>query len=107
VLSLDLGIDPRQFSFQEKNGSWSDLIEFAFLQFDQSGGIIRTSRRSFPLSLDSTTLQELRTQGLSLQQELLVEENASQLRVIVLDGGRGKVGSVQIPLASYLARDKR
>jgi len=47
------------------------------------------------------------TQGLSLQQELHLEASASQLRVIVLDGGRGKVGSVQIPLASYLATDKR
>lgn len=107
VLALDLGIDPRQFSFEENNGTWKDLIEFAFLQFDQSGRIVRTTRRSFPMSLDIATLQELRTQGLSLQQELHVAQGVTQLRVIVLDGGRGKVGSVQVPLASYVVADKR
>jgi hypothetical protein len=41
-------------------------------------------------------------QGLSLEQDLPILPNAAQLRVIVFDGGRGKLGSLQIPLAPYL-----
>ena len=106
-LTLAIALDPRQFDFEEKNGSWNELIEFAFIQLDDMGKIIRTSRREFPLSLDADTLQQLMAQGLSLEQDLLILPNAAQLRVIVLDGGHGKLGSLQIPLASYLPPNKK
>ncbi len=106
-LNLAIALDPRQFDFEEKDGAWNEIIEFAFVQFDDKGKIIRTSRRRFPVSLDSDTLKELMAQGLSFEQELPLIPNAVQLRVVVLDGGRNKIGSLQIPLAPYLAADKK
>jgi len=106
-LTLAIALDPRQFDFEGKNGTWDELIEFAFIQLDDTGKIIRTSRREFPLSLDADTLQQLMAQGLSLEQDLPILPNAAQLRVIVLDGGHGKLGSLQIPLAPYLPPNKK
>jgi VWFA-related protein len=106
-LTLAIALDSRQFDFEEKNGAWNELIEFAFLQLDDKGKVIRTSRREFPLALDVDTLQQLMAQGLSLEQDLPILPNAVELRVIVLDGGRGKLGSLQIPLASYLPPNKK
>ncbi|HEY4742946.1 MAG TPA: VWA domain-containing protein [Candidatus Acidoferrales bacterium] len=105
-LTLAIALDARQFDFEEKNGAWNELIEFAFVQLDGAGKIIRTSRRQFPLSLDADTLKQLMAQSLSLEQDLPILPAAAQLRVIVLDGGRGKIGSVQIPLAPYRSPDK-
>jgi len=106
-LTLAIALDARQFDFEEKNAAWNELIEFAFIQLDETGKIIRTSRREFPLSLDADTLQQLMAQGLSLEQDLPILPNAAQLRVIVLDGGHGKLGSLQIPLAPYLPPNKK
>jgi VWFA-related protein len=106
-LTLAIALDARQFDFEEKNAAWNELIEFAFIQLDDTGKIIRTSRREFPLSLDADTLQQLMAQGLSLEQDLPILPNAAQLRVIVLDGGHGKLGSLQIPLAPYLPPNKK
>jgi VWFA-related protein len=106
-LNLAIALDPRQFDFEEKDGAWNEIIEFAFVQFDGKGQIVRTSRRRFPVSLDAETLKQLMAQGLSFEQELPLVPNAAQLRVIVLDGGRNKIGSLQIPLAPYLTADKK
>jgi VWFA-related protein len=106
-LTLAIALDARQFDFEEKNGAWDELVEFAFIQLDDTGKIIRTSRREFPLSLDADTLRQLMAQGLSLEQDLPILANAAQLRVIVFDGGHGKLGSLQIPLASYLPPSKK
>ncbi len=106
-LTLAIALDPRQFDFEEKNGSWNELVDFAFIQLDAKNQIIRTSRRHFPLSLDAETLKQLMTQGLSLEQELPIVPGATQVRIIVLDGARGKIGSLQIPLGPYLAADKK
>jgi VWFA-related protein len=106
-LTLAIALDPRQLDFEEKDGAWNELVELAFIQLDGKGQIIRTSRRNFPLSLDAETLKQLMSQGLSLEQELPILPNAAQLRVVVLDGGRGKIGSLQIPLAQYLAPGKK
>lgn len=102
-LDIALALDTRQFNFVESNGAWNELLDVAFVQLDDKNQIIRTSRESFPFSLDRASLDQLTTQGLSLEEEVPIRSGAAQLRVIVREGGRGSIGSLKIPLEPYVA----
>ena len=102
-LKLSVSLDTQQFDFLQRNGQWNDSVETAVIQLDDRSRILRTSPLVLPLTLDPDTYEQLVKQGLSFIRELQILPGAAELRVIVRDGGNGRIGSVRIPLAAYFS----
>jgi len=103
-LRLSFSLAPAQFAFAAQNGELKDAVDIAFVTMDATNHVLQTTVLPLPFTIDAQTYQHLLQTGLPLTRDVVIPPNASQLRVIVFDEGNGQVGSVLIPLASYLLK---
>jgi len=102
TLKMDLAFDTGQLEFhQDRDGLWNAIVDTAFVELDESGKILASTLRPFPLHIDSATYARLLKEGLTYNYEMLMVPGAAQARVILRDGTTGKIGSVDLPLAQY------
>jgi hypothetical protein len=104
TLLLFVSLDPHELDFQQVNGDWNATVDAAFVALDAKNRIIEAAAVHMPYALHPAMYAQVMKQGLPFTRELEVPENAIELRVIVLDNGNGKIGSVRIPLASYFQK---
>jgi VWFA-related protein len=103
-LRLSFSLDPSQFAFASQNGELKDAVDVAFITMDANNHVLQTAVLPLPFTIDELTYEHLVQAGLPLDREVALPPTASQLRVIVYDEGNGQVGSVLVPLASYLSK---
>jgi VWFA-related protein len=101
MLLLFVSLDPHEIDFQQVDGDWNAAVDAAFVALDAKNRIIEAAAVHMPYALRPATYAQIMEQGLPFTREWKVPENATELRVIVLDNGNGKIGSVRIPLASH------
>jgi VWFA-related protein len=102
TLKMDLAFDTGQLEFrQDQDGLWNAVVDTAFVELDESGKILASTLRPFPLHIDTATYQRLLKEGLTYTHEMLIVPGATQIRVILRDGATGKIGSLDLPLAQY------
>jgi len=102
-LALSFSLDPSQFSFSRQAGEFKDAVEVAFVTTDANNHVLQTTIMGLPFKIDAETYDHLVKEGLSLRREVAIPPAASELQVIVYDEGNSRVGSVRVPLASYVA----
>ncbi|MGH9774777.1 MAG: VWA domain-containing protein [Candidatus Acidiferrales bacterium] len=100
-LGVSVFVPAEQLELEQGNGKWSDSVDITFFQLDNRKLVLQSRFKALPLSLDTEAYGRMMQEGLSLTGELEIQPNASELRVIVLDAGNGKIGSVDVPLDSY------
>jgi len=103
-LRLSFSLAPSQFAFASQNGELKDSVDVAFITMDANNRPIQSTVLPLPFTIDAQTYEHLVQAGLPLAREVTIPPNASKLQVIVLDEGNGQVGSVLVPLASYLPK---
>lgn len=102
TLKMDLAFDAGQLEFRQNNdGLWNAVVDTAFVELDESGKILASTLRPFPLHIDTATYQRLLKEGLTYTHEMLIVPGAVHIRAILRDGATGKIGSVDLPLAQY------
>src|SRR5277367_2844845 len=103
-LRLSFSLAPSQFAFASRNGELKDAVDIAFITMDANNHALETTVLPLPFTIDAQTYEHLVQAGFPLVRDVLIPPNASKLQVIVLDEGSGQVGSVRVPLDSYLAK---
>jgi VWFA-related protein len=103
-LRVSFLLAPAQFAFASQNGELKDAVDIAFITMDANNRALQTTVLPLPFTIDAQTYEHLVQAGLPLTREVAIPPNASKLQVIVLDEGNGQVGSVLVPLASYLSK---
>jgi VWFA-related protein len=103
-LDLSFSLDPSQFSFSTQAGEFKDTVEVALVTTDANNHVLQTTVIPLPFKIDAETYDHLVKDGLSLRREVVIPPAASELQVIVYDEGSSRVGSVRVPLASYVAK---
>ena len=103
-LRLSFSLAPSQFAFTSQNGELKDAVDVAFITMDANNHALQTTILPLPLAIDAQTYEHLVQAGLPLTREVAIPANASKLQVVVLDEGNGQVGSVLVPLSSYLSK---
>jgi VWFA-related protein len=105
-LRLSFSLAPAQFAFAVQNSELKDSVDIAFITMDATNHALQTTVLPLPFNIDAQTYQHLLQTGLPLTRDVVIPPNASQMRVIVFDEGNGQVGSVLVPLTSYLSKTK-
>jgi VWFA-related protein len=103
-LRLSFSLAPSQFAFASQNGELKDAVDVAFITMDANNHALQTTILPLPFKIDAQTYEHLVQAGLPLTREVAIPPNASKLQVVVLDEGNGQVGSVLVPLASYISK---
>jgi len=103
-LRLSFSLAPSHFAFASQNGELKDAVDIAFITMDANNRPLQTTVLPLPFAIDAQTYEHLVQAGLPLVRDVVIPPNASKLQVIVLDEGNGQVGSVRVPLDSYLAK---
>lgn len=103
TLLLSVSLDPRQLDFEFSGDHWNASADAAFVGLDGKNRVIESVVRHIPYGFTPEAYEIAMEKGLSISMQLPVLENATELRVIILDNGNGKIGSVRIPLGSYFS----
>jgi VWFA-related protein len=101
TLLLSVSLDPRQLDFEFSGDHWNALADAAFVGLDGKNRVVESVVRHIPYAFTPEAYEIAMKKGLSITMQLPVLQEATELRVIILDNGNGKIGSVRIPLASY------
>ena len=94
--------DPRSIRFESKQGRFAANVSVLFVQLDDKNQILNSAQRSFPLDFSPGQYAQFMKQQVEFEQSIAISPKASQLRVVVWDGGSGNMGAVAIPLGKYL-----
>jgi VWFA-related protein len=102
-LKVKITVDASQMRFQQQGDRWTDNISEHWAQFDYEGRQVSTSSQTINLKPAQDAFKQLLQQGLSFSETVPVAEGASEIRLVVRDGGNGAIGSVIIPVARLFA----
>ena len=103
ALSAMIFFDPRAIHLDFGDEHFTGTANIAVAQLNARNQLLGASQQSFPLNFTHDQYQQFLKQQVELTQDIDVLPSATQLRVVLCDGKTGKVGSVAIPLAKYLA----
>jgi VWFA-related protein len=98
-LKLKITLDPNQLRFRLQDGRWIDNITEYSAQFNSEGQQLSTNSQTINLKPSPDAYKLLLQQGLSFSETVPIENNATELRLVLRDAGNGVIGSVIIPLA--------
>ncbi|HUL15472.1 MAG TPA: VWA domain-containing protein [Terriglobales bacterium] len=100
-LELHIGIDPKQLLLQVSPGYRKGAVDLFCLQRDASGKTLTVDKQHIDLNLGEKQYQYMTKAALVLARHLLVQPQASEIRVVLRDAGSGSLGSVSIPATSF------
>jgi len=96
-MRVTVSLDPSELLFEEHDGRHKIAVEFAFALLDADGRTLDTLHQVKTLDLDAKQYQELSNKFVVTK---TLEPNAAvrQVKVIVLDRGSGRLGSLTLPV---------
>jgi len=101
ALTAQAHIDLHEIQMEQKEGHWTGTVQSVFLQLDNAGHILQADDRTFHPDFDGATYERALHSGISDTRQIHVLPNASQLCIVVRDGGSTYMGSIYLPLAQY------
>ncbi|MBI3668237.1 MAG: VWA domain-containing protein [Acidobacteria bacterium] len=99
AVKLDLRIEPKEVTLEQKEGTWLGSIDLVFAQAAGDGTIVTGESQTYELRLTQQTYEAANRIGLVLSRRLSLADKTAQLRVVVGDNPTGAVGSVTISLS--------
>ncbi len=97
-------IDQTTIVLQQQNDRWVGAIELGWVQVAADGKLLNVETQSLSMNLKKERYDDIQKRGLILTKVVEPVENASHLRIIVVDRSTGNVGSLQIPIRIPVAR---
>jgi VWFA-related protein len=96
VLRIFVDVDLNDVEFLPREHRYA--LDIVLAQRSPDGRELRTSSETLELTIDPSRYDALLKQGLSLERNVELASNASQLRIVVFDRASGHVGSVAVPV---------
>jgi len=100
-LNLLIKLEERDLTFHPGDGRTLGTLQVVLAQFDTEGKEIVGETSKVDMRLLKDTYQKIRNGGLHFGRNLVLNPNATELRVVVCDDKTGAIGSLSIPLAKY------
>lgn len=97
-LRIALGITPSDIQLDQKGGKWTGAVDYVIAQRGADGSFLNREPKGIALNFDQDQYRAVLTQGLNFTNTIQPQPGAVQLRIVLLDRGSGKIGSVNIPL---------
>ncbi len=102
-LNLKITLDPNQLRFRLQDGRWTDNITEYSAQFNSEGRQLSTNSQTINLKPSPDAYKLLLFKGLSFTETVPIENNSTELRLVLRDAGNGVIGSVIIPMSRFFA----
>ncbi len=102
-LKLKISLDANQLRFRLQDGRWTDNITEYSAQFNSEGQQLSTNSQTINLKPSPDAYKLLLFKGLSFSETVPIENNATELRIVLRDAGNGVIGSVIIPVSRFFA----
>jgi len=97
-LQIITQIDQANIVLQPQNDRWIGALELVWVQVASDGKVLNIETQALSMNLKKDRYDEIQKRGLILTKVIQPIENASHLRIIVVDHATGNVGSLQIPI---------
>jgi VWFA-related protein len=91
-------IDQTNIVLQQQNDRWVGALELAWVQVAADGKLLNVETQTLSMNLKKERYDDIQKRGLLFNRVIQPIENASHLRLIVVDHATGNVGSLRIPL---------
>jgi hypothetical protein len=98
-LKAKVSIDAGQMRFQQQGARWKDDITEVWAEFDSEGKQVGANSQTINLNPTQDAYKELLQSGFSFSETVAIANEATEVRLVLRDGGNGSIGSVTIPLA--------
>jgi VWFA-related protein len=103
TVDVQVGLDTHELSLMPKDGRWSDTISVLFDQLGAGDKVITSEKETFGMNMKPETYDRLMKNGTKFSGRLVLSPEVVNLRVITQDTGSGSIGTLTIPIKSYLA----
>jgi VWFA-related protein len=97
-LQIVTQIDQTNIVLQPQNDRWVGALELCWVQTAADGKLLNVETQALTMNLKKERYDEIQKRGLLFTKIIQPIENASQLRIIVVDHATGNVGSLRIPI---------
>jgi len=95
-LRMLMVIEPRQLTFEQKDGRWTGLVDVLFVHQAAPDKAATATRETLALNYTRERYQEILERGVMLARDFEYAATAYTLRVVVRDAASGRLGSVSI-----------
>ena len=102
TVALRIKLEENDVSFKFEDERDAGQIEVLLVQYDTEGTAIWVETSKVKMRLVRDTYAKVRKEGLQFGRNLPLKPGAVELKVIACDDKSSSIGSVSIPLASYL-----
>lgn len=106
-LRVAVSIDFSDARFEKKDDRWIGKLELFLFQVGADGARLDSTSAVIPLNLTDKSFQRAAREGMLVKKTLKPAPGAQEVRVLVLDRGSGKIGSLRMPMGPILAAAKK
>jgi VWFA-related protein len=101
-LSAHLQMEGAQMRFQQGADGWADDLQVVWVQLGVGGKVLLVQGQTVGIGLSQQSYEQSQKPGVKVSRDLdlPLKTETVKVRLIVVDGGSGAVGSVDIPLKS-------
>jgi VWFA-related protein len=103
TLFVAVKVAPNDIDFELADGKYSGAMEYVLAQMDDSSKVLDGTGETFQLHYLPAQYDRARATWLTFSKTVPYHADATHLRLIVRDPTTGKIGAVDIPLASYFS----
>jgi len=102
--ALRVTVSGSDLTLAQQDAVWAGKLDIFLVQRDQESLRAKVSGHTIGLRLKQATYQRAIKQGLTFDERLDEKQSAGSLRVVVVDVGSGRMGSVTVPTAALMAQ---
>jgi VWFA-related protein len=98
LVQLAVAVDLSTIPLEHDKDRWTGKVEFAVVQLDDNGKQLAADASAVNLNLKEDTYRQALTSGVVLRKNMLPQAGAKRIRVVILDRGSGRLGSLSMPM---------
>jgi VWFA-related protein len=107
ALRVAVSIDFSDVRIEKTGDRWIGKLELFLFQIGADGSRLDATSAVIPLSLTEADFRNAAREGMVVSKTLKPAPDAREIRVLVLDRGSGKIGSLRMPMGPILAAAKK
>ena len=101
--SVKVNIAAGDLGLQQQADRWMDKLDIFLIQRDDAGLRTNVDGTTLGLRLKPSTYQNVLTQGVPFESQVVLKPGMASLRVLVVDENSGRMGSVTVPAMAVAA----
>jgi hypothetical protein len=98
LVQIAVAVDLSTIPLEHDKDRWTGKVEFAVVQLDDNGKQLASSADGVNLNMKEDTYRQALTSGMVLRKNMVPQAGATRIRVVILDRGSGRLGSLSMPM---------